>query len=47
MLIKHSKDRVQNCIDTGNEVVICYTIQEVLKETVKHFNYCKNKDRCR
>jgi superfamily II DNA or RNA helicase len=45
MLRKHSEERLQNCKDTGSEVVICETIQEVLKETVKYFIFCKNKNK--
>lgn len=37
MLLKHSEERVQNCLETGSEVIICETIQEVLTEIVKHY----------
>ena len=37
MIKKHSLERVQNCRDTGSNVVICDTIQDVLKEIVSHY----------
>jgi superfamily II DNA or RNA helicase len=37
MLKKHSLERIQNCKDTGSEVVIVDTIQDVIGEVVKHY----------
>lgn len=41
MLKKHSIERIQNCKDTGSEVVLCETIQEVVIEIVKHYKAIK------
>jgi len=40
LLKKHSLERIQNCKDTGSEVVICETIQEVITETVTYYKQC-------
>ena len=40
MLKKHSEERVQNCRDTGSEVIICDTIQDVLQEIVTYYKQC-------
>jgi len=41
MLKKHSIERIQNCKDTGSDVVICDTIQDVLAEIIKHYKQIK------
>ena len=41
MLKKHSTERVQNCKDTGSEVVICDTMRKVLTEIVLHYKQTK------
>ncbi len=41
MLKKHSTERVQNCKDTGSEVVICDTMHKVLTEIVLHYKQTK------
>jgi len=40
VLKKHSEERIQNCKDTGSAVVVCDTIQDVLKEIVLHYKQC-------
>jgi len=40
LLKKHSEERIQNCKDTGSAVVVCDTIQDVLKEIVLHYKQC-------
>ena len=37
MLKKHSLERIENCKDTGSEVVICNSISEVLKEIISYY----------
>lgn len=41
MLKKHSLERIQNCKDTGSDVVICGTIQEVVGEIISHYKAIK------
>lgn len=43
LLKKHSEERIQNCRDTGSDVIICSSLNEVLLETVKYYKQC-NKD---
>jgi superfamily II DNA or RNA helicase len=41
LLKKHSLERIQNCKDTGSEVVLCDTLQDVVIEIIKHYNAIK------
>ena len=41
MLKKHSLERIQNCQDTGSEVVLCDTLQDVVLEIIKHYKAIK------
>ena len=41
MIKKHSLERVQNCRDTGSDVIICDTIPDVLKEILTHYKQVK------
>lgn len=41
MLKKHSLERIQNCKDTGSDVVICESITDVIREIVSHYNQIK------
>ena len=41
MIKKHSLERVQNCRDTGSDVIICDTISDVLKEILTHYKQVK------
>jgi superfamily II DNA or RNA helicase len=41
MLKRHSEERIQNCKDTGSEVVIVDNLQDVLAEIVKHYKLIK------
>lgn len=41
MLKKHSLERIQNCKDTGSEVVLCDTLQDVVIEIIKHYKAIK------
>jgi superfamily II DNA or RNA helicase len=41
ILKKHSLERIQNCKDTGSEVVLCDTLQDVVIEIIKHYKAIK------
>jgi superfamily II DNA or RNA helicase len=41
MIKNHSLERVQNCKDTGSEVIICDTLPDVVTEIVKHYKTIK------
>ena len=41
MLKKHSLERIQNCKDTGSDVILVDSIQDVIVEIVKHYKTLK------
>jgi superfamily II DNA or RNA helicase len=38
---KHSLERIQNCKDTGSDVIICESIQDVVVEIIKYYKTVK------